>query len=271
MRKALLTVAEDPGLDALVLATDLPKIAPPDPAPMIELFRGTAEILRNSPKPIVVMGNTLTDITAFGRQVAAETGYPGVLGGIHHGLTALGRAVAWSEAYRSAGQGVSPVTGPPAPVELAEEPEAAWSEHRASRFLAGHGIPVVPGVLAASPEAAAAAAAELGYPVVVKLAADDVDAQERHRRRQGRPAHRRGRARRVRRRSGRGAGGGRGRPGRACPADAGRRHRAARRRHHRPGVGPGARGRVRRRLGRDTQGHRRCSCSPPGETRSCPR
>jgi succinyl-CoA synthetase beta subunit len=59
-------------------------------------------------------------------------------------------------------------------VELAEEPEAAWSEHRASRFLAGHGIPVVPGVLAASQEAAAAAAAELGYPVVVKLAADDV-------------------------------------------------------------------------------------------------
>ena len=89
MRKALLSVAEDPGLDALVLATDLPKIAPPDPAPMIEMFRGTAEILRNSPKPIVVMGNTLTDITAFGRQVAAETGYPGVLGGIHHGLTAL--------------------------------------------------------------------------------------------------------------------------------------------------------------------------------------
>ena len=111
MRKALLTVAEDPGLDALVLATDLPKIAPPDPAPMIELFRGTAEILRNSPKPIVVMGNTLTDITAFGRKVAAETGYPGVLGGIHHGLTALGRAVRWSELYRSAPQGAVPAAG----------------------------------------------------------------------------------------------------------------------------------------------------------------
>ena len=174
MRKALLSVAEDPGLDALVLATDLPKVAPPDPAPMIELFRGTAEILRNSPKPIVVMGNTLTDITAFGRMVAAETGYPGVLGGIHHGLTALGRAVRWSEVYRSAGQGVSTVTARQAPLELPGEPGAAWPEHRASRFLAGHGIPVVPGVLAASAEAAAAAAGELGYPVVVKLAAGDV-------------------------------------------------------------------------------------------------
>ena len=175
MRKALLTVADDPGLDALVLATDLPKIAPPDPAPMIELFRGTAEILRNSPKPIVVMGNTLTDITAFGRQVAAETGYPGVLGGIHHGLTALGRAVAWSEAYRVGRTGrFSRRRSSPPRWNWRQEPEAAWSEHRASRFLAEHGIPVVPGVLAASPDAAAAAAAELGYPVVVKLAADDV-------------------------------------------------------------------------------------------------
>jgi acetate---CoA ligase (ADP-forming) len=174
MRKALLSVAEDPGLDALVLATDLPKFAPPDPAPIIEQFRGTAEILRNSPKPVVVMGNTLTDITAFGRQVAAETGYPGVLGGIHHGLTALGRAVRWSEAYRAAAQGVPRVPGPPAPLELTEQPGDAWPEHRAARFLAAHGIPVVPGVLAASPEAAAAAAGELGYPVVVKLAADDV-------------------------------------------------------------------------------------------------
>lgn len=174
MRKALLSVAEDPGLDALVLATDLPKFPPPDPAPVIEQFRGTAEILRNSPKPVVVMGSTLTDITAFGRQVAAETGYPGVLGGIHHGLTALGRAVRWSEAYRAAAQGVTQVPGPPAPLELTEEPGDAWPEHRAARFLAAHGIPVVPGVLAASPAAAAAAAAELGYPVVVKLAADDV-------------------------------------------------------------------------------------------------
>ena len=174
MRKALLSVAEDPGLDALVLATDLPKFAPPDPAPVIEQFRGTAEILRNSPKPVVVMGTTLTDITAFGRRVAAETGYPGVLGGIHHGLTALGRAVRWSEAYRAAAQGVPQVPGPPVPLELTEEPGDAWPEHRASRFLAAHGVPVVPGVLAASPAAAAAAAAGLGYPVVVKLAADDV-------------------------------------------------------------------------------------------------
>jgi len=52
-------------------------------------------------KPVVVMGNTLTDITAFGRDVAAQTGYPGVLGGIHHGLTALGRAVRWSALHRS--------------------------------------------------------------------------------------------------------------------------------------------------------------------------
>src|SRR5258708_31889711 len=137
--RAWLPVAEDPGLDALVLATDLPKNPPPDPAPMIEMFRGTAEILRNSPKPIVVMGNTLTDITAFGRKVAAETGYPGVLGGIHHGLTALGRAVRWSELYRSAPPGAVPASEAPSPLALSAEPGNAWSEHRASPFLAQPG------------------------------------------------------------------------------------------------------------------------------------
>jgi acetate---CoA ligase (ADP-forming) len=175
MRKALQTVADDPGLDAIVLASDLPKNPPPDVAPMLELFRGNSEVIRSIPKPVVVMSNALTDITSFGRKVATETGYPGVLGGIHHGLTALGRAVRWSEAYRSAGQAVTPAAEPaPTPLALPEEPDAAWPEHRASRFLAEHGIPVVPGVLAASPDAAAAAADELGYPVVVKLAADDI-------------------------------------------------------------------------------------------------
>ena len=68
----------------------------PDPAPVIEMFRHSSEALRHTAKPLIVMGNTLTDITPFGRDVASQTGYPGVLGGIHHGLTALGRAVRWS-------------------------------------------------------------------------------------------------------------------------------------------------------------------------------
>jgi acyl-CoA synthetase (NDP forming) len=177
MRNALAAVQDDPGLDALVLVSDLPRTAPPDPAPIIEMFRHSSEALRQSAKPLIVMGNTLTDITAFGRDVARQTGYPGVLGGIHHGLTALGRAVRWSALHRSAAQEAPAGPQPTAVPELAvpDQPGASWSEHRAARFLAAHGIPVVPSALVTSPEQAADTAAAVGYPVVVKLAADGIE------------------------------------------------------------------------------------------------
>ncbi|HEY1665529.1 MAG TPA: acetate--CoA ligase family protein [Trebonia sp.] len=177
MRNALAAVQDDPGLDALVLVSDLPRTAPPDPAPIIEMFRQSSEALRQTAKPLIVMGNTLTDITPFGRDVARQTGYPGVLGGIHHGLTALGRAVRWSALHRSAAQQAPAVPQPTAvpELEVPDQPGSSWSEHRAARFLAAHGIPVVPSALVISPEQAADTAAAVGYPVVVKLAADGIE------------------------------------------------------------------------------------------------
>jgi acyl-CoA synthetase (NDP forming) len=184
MRNALRAVQDDPGLDALVLVSDLPRVAPPDPAPIVEMFRETTELLRETSKPVIVMGNTLTDITAFGRDVAAQTSHPGVLGGIHHGLTALGRAVRWSALHRAAKHSAAQhETTPSAVPQSAAEPDLAvdyqpgssWSEYRAAAFLAEHGIPVVPHALVSDPQAAADAADSLGYPVVVKLAADGIE------------------------------------------------------------------------------------------------
>jgi acyl-CoA synthetase (NDP forming) len=182
LRNALLAVQDDPGLDALVLVTELPRTAPPDPAPFIEMYRQTVELLNNTSKPVVVMGTTLSDVTAFGREVAEATGYPNVLGGIHHGMTALGRAVRWSELYRAAQQPAGPdasgtltVTATVPELTVPDNPGATWSEHRAGTFLAQHGVPVVPSSLVASADAAAAAADAAGYPVVVKLAADDIE------------------------------------------------------------------------------------------------
>jgi hypothetical protein len=143
------------------------------------------------------MGTALTDITAFGRDVARQTGYPGVLGGIHHGLTALGRAVRWSGLHRAAlhqaalpgVRGSSPgealraaaapaavpaTAAPPGVVVLPDQRGSSWPEYRAARFLAEHGIPVVPSALVTGPEQAAEAAEAIGYPVVVKLAADGI-------------------------------------------------------------------------------------------------
>ena len=54
------------------------------------------------------------------------------------------------------------------------ERTGAWSEHEARSFLAQHGVPVVPATLAASADAAVAAARELGFPVALKIASPDV-------------------------------------------------------------------------------------------------
>jgi acetate---CoA ligase (ADP-forming) len=179
LRNALTAVHDDPSLDALVLVADLPRAVPPDPALVIEQYQLSSEVLRAATKPVIVMGNTLTDITAFGREVASQTGYPGVLGGIHHGLTALGRAVRWSELHRAALRAGAAALSQPRGVEpgltVPDEPGATWSEYRASAFLAAHGIPVVPSVLVTDPQSAADAADALGYPVVVKLAADGIE------------------------------------------------------------------------------------------------
>jgi acetate---CoA ligase (ADP-forming) len=180
LRNALRAVQDDPNLDALVLVSDLPRAAPPDPAPVVEMYRATTALLRESPKPIIVMGNTLTDVTAFGREVAVQTGHPGALGGIHHGLTALGRAVRWSARYREAQDRQAEHSVVPQPrteqdLAVPYQPGSSWSEYRASAFLAEHGIPVVPNSLVTDPQAAADAAGALGYPVVLKLAADGIE------------------------------------------------------------------------------------------------
>jgi acyl-CoA synthetase (NDP forming) len=171
MARSLGIVQADPNIDAVVLVSDLPRDAPPDPTRLRNRLQAAAELLRDPPKPTVVLGNTLTDITSFGRRLAGEVGYPGVLGGIHHGLTALGRAVRWSEAYQDRGFRVAEVAEP-----LDVSPGVAtWSEHRAAAFLAEHGIPVVPQQLVENADSAVAAAERLGFPVVVKLAADDIE------------------------------------------------------------------------------------------------
>jgi acyl-CoA synthetase (NDP forming) len=181
LRNALTAVHDDPSLDALVVVTDLPRTLPADPTLIIDGFRQTGELIRRSAKPIVVMGNTLTDITPVGRDVASQTGFPGVLGGIHHGLTALGRAVRWSELHRAAASRAAVVQSraEPEPTEpeltVPHEPGTTWPEYRASAFLSKHGIPVVPSVLVTDPQSAVDAADALGYPVVVKLAADGIE------------------------------------------------------------------------------------------------
>ncbi|MDR1999095.1 MAG: acetate--CoA ligase family protein [Frankiaceae bacterium] len=178
---SLRAVQDDPGIDVIVMMNDLPKVPPPDPAPVIAQFTGVAQLIKDSRKPVVLLGGTSMDVTPWGREVAEKTGFPYVLGGIDHGVSALGAALRWGDA-RAALLAAPAGAAKPAPIDAAAFAASrgiggrgTWAEHHAAAFLAGHGVPVVPQELVADADAAVAAAERVGYPVVVKLAADDIE------------------------------------------------------------------------------------------------
>ncbi|MQA95216.1 MAG: CoA-binding protein [Streptosporangiales bacterium] len=171
--RALDVATADPGIDMVMLLSELPRIEPPDPEPVVKMFTANAERINGSPKPIVVISNAMTDVSAFGREVARRSGFPYVAGGIEHGMTALGAALRWSETYRRARAAVPAQRGTPVRVPgLEGSPRGVWAEHRAAGLLSAAGLPVVPSALVETSEEAAAAADRLGYPVVVKAAAE---------------------------------------------------------------------------------------------------
>jgi acyl-CoA synthetase (NDP forming) len=165
LSRALRIVAEDPGIDVVVLLSDLPRLEPPDPAPVFRLYENSTRIIGESPRPVVIVANVLTDVGAFARTLQERTGYPHVVGGIEHGMSAIGAAVRWSRTRAQA---------PPRPATVATGATGTgtWAEHRAAAFLADNGVPVVPSELAPDEAAAVAAAEGFGYPVVLKAAAE---------------------------------------------------------------------------------------------------
>ncbi len=182
--RALEIVVADPGLDVVLLLADPVRDEPADPALFRAVLEANARRIAASPRPVVVVSNALTDITPVGRRMLAEAGYPPVAGGIEHGLTAIGAAVRWFRAYRAAAPppayAPAGISGTEAPEIEAPEIETAkieateieaggiWAEDRAAGLLGRCGVPVVPHRPAGDEAAAVAAAAELGYPVVVK-------------------------------------------------------------------------------------------------------
>ncbi|XVQ84043.1 acetate--CoA ligase family protein [Microbispora siamensis] len=172
--RALEAVTADPGVDAVMLLSDLPRVAPPDPAPVHAMFSASAKRIAEAPMPVVVVSNVLTDVTEFGRDVQREAGFPYVAGGIEHGMHAIGAAVRWSQAYRAAveaAKGAVPAKAV-ASAPAVETGTGVWAEHRAAALLSSAGLPVVPGELVYDEESAVAAAVGFGYPVVLKVAAE---------------------------------------------------------------------------------------------------
>jgi acyl-CoA synthetase (NDP forming) len=170
---ALRTLGADPAIDAVVWCTDSTDDSPlGTPQRFMTYASMLVEGAKGSTKPFYLMG---TRPGIFRRDQHALLSAHGIalIGGTRQGLRAIDRLARQAAA-------LAPLRPPPARAlpTLTTMPggtsRRTIHEHDAKRLLAAAGLRVVPERLCATREEALAAGAAIGYPVVLKLIADEV-------------------------------------------------------------------------------------------------
>ncbi len=172
LRTVLHIVTWDPGLDFVVCIFDPPRVPLADVEQQLQQFDAFAQIARDSSVPVIFMSYANNTITPFGGSVIERTGLH-FLGGMQHGMTALGKALWWYETRHgvSSHSEASETTTKPI---LAEPPVGKWSEYKARNLLQASHIPFVPAMLATHAQEAVAAARQLGLPVALKIQSAEI-------------------------------------------------------------------------------------------------
>ena len=164
---ALDAAVEDPNLDFVLFSgVNLPDVRPPDEG-MATTLEGRLDWLArrraSAPIPVIPIGSTCVDVSAYGREMLSKRGL-NVLGGISTGIKAVSNALRWLE-NRGGTRPVRPASPPAGAVPVS----GPWSEAEARRLLASSGVPVVPGEVATSADGAVAIARRVGLPVALKI------------------------------------------------------------------------------------------------------
>jgi acyl-CoA synthetase (NDP forming) len=164
--QGLRILGAQPEFSALACLFDVPTLEEAASEFVVLALKHIAAGLQAAPIPALMISHTVKPVTDVSRRILEETKLPYVGAGIHHGANALANAFWWSAQLRR---------GPP-PIQ--ERPPASdarpVSERETLKFLAQHGVGVVPTELATNATAAVAAAQRLGGPVALKIASADI-------------------------------------------------------------------------------------------------
>ena len=159
MRSAIGSALADPATDMLIVGQDLPRDASPHrsdvPTAVVEI---TADLAGHADKPMVVLGATAEPPAETLTAPLRAAGVPYLAGG-GSGISAISAWIGAGKPFPKVGDGCSVPSsdGPLDAVALRES-----------------GIPIVPERFAATAAEARAAGEEIGYPVVMKVASDDI-------------------------------------------------------------------------------------------------
>jgi acyl-CoA synthetase (NDP forming) len=166
MDYALDAAIEDPNFDYVLFGgIGAPDARPPEPmgAAMEERLDWLTSRMASARIPVIPLGMSGVDLSPYGREILTPRGIY-LVPGLNDGVRALGHALRWAERRGT--------VAAPAAAAVATRPvttSGPWSEAQARDLLAASGVPVVPGELVNSADEAAAAAARLGMPVVLKI------------------------------------------------------------------------------------------------------
>jgi len=155
-------VAADPGVDIIGMQGQVPTL--PDEAPDPAVFAGIGAATE---KPVVVFGRLAQNVSAAARDYRNKTALPFV-----HGLPAAIRVMQALATY--AGQRGRQVPALPPPVLSPAAARALPAGAALDALIAAHGLTPPRSATAPSPEAAAARAADLGFPVALKIVSPDI-------------------------------------------------------------------------------------------------
>ena len=122
--------------------------------------------LAGSTTPAIVLSVTPRTVDASVHEQVDATNLAYLPSGVQHGLAAIGATLRWSAWLDSA-----PSLPARAGIPHKLRPE---SERQALEYLAEHGLPVIPAIVAQTAQQALDAAARFGGPVVMKVASPDI-------------------------------------------------------------------------------------------------
>jgi acetate---CoA ligase (ADP-forming) len=122
--------------------------------------------------PTAYINQVMQPVTAYTQEIMEQGNVPYVIPGLRQAIVALRNVGWWSDVTRAPRPAAAAAARVAVPAAATRR--GRWSEDAARRLLAGAGLPVVPARLVTSAEEAAAAAADLGGPVAVKVASPDI-------------------------------------------------------------------------------------------------
>ena len=163
MTDAIEAVAADPGVGVVAILDALPD-GDLATEPSVRLT-AIGETVSRIDKPCVVIHQVTQDLVAGAGRAVGEIGIAHRIAGIDFAVRAIADTVRWSRWRPRA-------TAAPTQIETIEP--LPRTEAEALDLLDRHGVPGVPHRVAATADAAAAAADELGYPVAVKVLSAEI-------------------------------------------------------------------------------------------------